>query len=107
MKFKKTDNDDSNKYSTTQEVNKLIAQNLASKHDIAALVKKKDFDHKLRNLNKRFTSNKTKHVLVENEFKNLRIFDPNLFISQNYFFNDGAQLYLIFQTLFYTFKKTR
>ena len=41
MKFKKTDNDDSNKYSTTQEVNKLIAQNLASKHDIAALVKKK------------------------------------------------------------------
>ena len=29
----------------------------------------------------------------------------NLFIGQSYFFNDGAQLYLIFQTLYYTLKR--
>ena len=29
--------------------------------------KKKDIDDKLKNLNKKVTSNKTKHVFVENE----------------------------------------
>ena len=41
--------------------------NLASKNDIADFVKKTDFDDKLKNLNKKVTSNKAKHVLVENE----------------------------------------
>ena len=42
--------------------------NLASKSDIANFVCKIAFDNKLKNLNKKITSNKTKHVLVENEF---------------------------------------
>ena len=29
----------------------------------------RDFDNKLKKLNKKFTSNKTKHFLVENELK--------------------------------------
>ena len=38
-------------------------------------------------------------------FKKLQTFHSSVFIGQNYFFNDGAQLYLIFQTLYYTLKR--
>ena len=38
---------------------------LTNKIDIINLVKKKDFDDKLENLNKKLTSNKAKHVPVE------------------------------------------
>ena len=61
MKLKKiTDHDRSNKYITTQEFNKLTAENvaarlaqanLASKNDIAALLKKLDIDNTLKILN--------------------------------------------------------
>ena len=54
---------------------------------------------------KKVTSNKTKHVLVENEFKKLQTFDSNLFISESYFNNNGAQIYLILQSLYYTLKR--
>ena len=64
---KTTDHDHSNNYITTQELNKLASENfaprlahanLASKNDIAALVTKTDSDVKLKNLNKKVTSNK-------------------------------------------------
>ena len=35
----------------------------------------------------------------------LQTCDSSLFISQSYFFNNGAQLYLIFQMLYYTLKR--
>ena len=67
---KSTDHGHSNKYITTQECNKLTSENfaarlaqanLASKNDIATFVKKKiDFDDKLKKLNTKVTSNKTK-----------------------------------------------
>ena len=96
------------KYITTQEFNKLMSEkfasglaqaNLASKNDIAALVKKTDFDDKLKNLNKEVTSNKSKHLLVENEFKKLQdkieklqTFDSSQKLTvKNYIFNDGVQ----------------
>ena len=56
------------------EFNKLTAENfaarlveakIATKADIADLIKKTDFDDKLKNLNKKVTSNKTKHVEAE------------------------------------------
>ena len=34
-----------------------------------------DFDGKLLNLNRKITANKTKLILVENEFKKLKAFD--------------------------------
>ena len=86
---------------TTLEFKKLTAEsfiarlaqaNLASKNDIANFVEWEDFDNKLQNLNKKITSNKTKHVLVENEFKKVKTFDPSLYISKIYFNNDAAQL---------------
>ena len=73
MKLKKKDNNH-DKYMSTQEFNELIADNftarlaqvnLATNNDIVNFVKKTDFDDKLKSSNKNFTSNKTKHVLVE------------------------------------------
>ena len=69
---------DHSKYITTPEFNKLTAENfsarlkqanLATKGNIADFVKKTNFDDKLKNLYKKVTSNKSKHVLVENELK--------------------------------------
>ena len=66
------------KYITTPEFNKLTAEifaarlvqaDLATRSDIASFVNKTDFDEGLKNLNKKVRSNKTKHLLVENEFK--------------------------------------
>ena len=61
-----------------------------------------DFDEKLKNINKRVTSNETKHLLVENELIKLQTFNSCLFIGQSYFNNDGAQLFLIFQPIYKT-----
>ena len=36
---------------------------------------KTDFDAKLSSLNRKITSNKSKHLLVENELKKLKAFD--------------------------------
>ena len=51
---------------------RLKQANLTSKSDIANYVNKADFDNKLLSFNKRVNSNKTKHLLVENELKNYR-----------------------------------
>ena len=76
MKLKKITDHDHDKCITTPEFNKLKAEsfaarlaqvNLASKNDNANFVKKTDFDGKLKNLNKKVTSNETKRLLVENE----------------------------------------
>ena len=69
------------KYITTPKFNKLAAENftarlkqanVATKADIADFLKRKDFVDKLKNINKRVTSNKSKHLLVENELKKLK-----------------------------------
>ena len=54
---------------------RLKQANLASKNDIANFVNKTDFDNQLLSFNKSINSNKTKRVLVENEFKKLQTFD--------------------------------
>ena len=63
------------KYITTQKFNKTISENFAarlaqanlvSKSDIAAFVKKTDFDDRLKSLDKKFTCNKNMHLLKMN-----------------------------------------
>ena len=85
-------------YITTPEFNTFTAEmfaarlkeeDLADKSDIANFVKK---DLNLKNLNKKITSDKTKHVLVESELKKLQTFDSSLFIGQSYFNNDKDQV---------------
>ena len=62
--------------------NILLLQNLISlqkKFDArlaqANLITKADFDTKLKSLNGKINSNKAMHLLIENEFKKLQIFD--------------------------------
>ena len=68
------------------------------------MITKTDFDAKLSSLNRKITSNKTKHLLVENELKKLKTFDLSYFIGKNYFEGDGAQNYLVFQPIIRYFK---
>ena len=60
---------------------------------------KTDFDAKLLSLNKRVTTNKTKHLLVENKLKKLNAFDLSYFIDKSHFEEDDTQNYLVFQPL--------
>ena len=55
-----------NKVTTKRLAVGLAQANLASKSDIANLTSEMDFDEKLKNLSKKVTSNKTKHLLVKN-----------------------------------------
>ena len=66
---------------------------------------KTDFVTKLISLNRKNNSNKTKHVLVENELKKIQTFDSSYFRDKNNFENDGTQNYLVFQSGNKYFKK--
>ena len=46
--------------------------------------------------NRKITSNKTKHLVFENELKNLKTFDLSYFIGKSHFDEDGTQNYLVF-----------
>ena len=56
-------------YITPPEFNTLAADVFNARLAQASLVTKTDFDAKLSSLNEKITSNKTKHLLVENELK--------------------------------------
>ena len=56
---------------------------------------KTDFDAKLSSLNRKIFSNKTKHLLVENQLKKLT-FDSIYFCGKNHLEDDGTQNYLVF-----------
>ena len=68
------------------------------------LIPKADLDAKLSSLNRKITSNKSKHLLVENELKKLKTFDSSYFIGKSHFEEDGTQIYLVFQPLNKYFK---
>ena len=87
---------DHSKYILSPELGKLTAENfiaglkqlLATKGNIADFLKMTDCHDKLKTLNKKADSNKSKHLLDENEFKKihdkiakLQIFDSSLFIG--------------------------
>ena len=67
---KKIIDENLDKYFNTAEFNKLTAENFAARLAKANLVTKTDFDATMSSLNKKITSNKTKHLLVENHLKN-------------------------------------
>ena len=47
----------------------------------------------------KITSNKSKHLLVENKLKKLKTFDSSYFIGKSHFEEDDAQNYLVFQPM--------
>ena len=55
---------DHGKYITTQEFNKVIAEDFAARLKQADLVSRTDFDNKLISFNTQITSNKTKYLEV-------------------------------------------
>ena len=71
-------------YITTQEFNKLAAENFTARLKPADLVNKTDFDNKLTNFNKRITSNKTRHLEVQNKLNSLIIFLGRIYFTSNY-----------------------
>ena len=87
------------KYITTPEFNKLTAENFAARLAQANLRIKTDFHAKLLSLNRKFTSNKTRHLLIEKELKQSKTFDLGYFIGKSHFDEDGAQNYLVFQSI--------
>ena len=57
-------------------------------------------------LNLKVSSNKSKHLLVENELKKLKVFDSSYFIGKSHFPDGGTQSYLVFQPMYKYFKMT-
>ena len=55
-------------------------------------------------LNRKVTSNRTIHLLVENELNRLKTFDSSYFIDKSHFEEDGTQNCLVFQPLNKYFK---
>ena len=69
---KKLTNHNHDKTITSQEFNKLTTENFSARLKQANLVIKTDFDDKLKSLNQKINSNKTKCLLVEKELKNYK-----------------------------------
>ena len=69
------------------------------------LIRKTDFDSKLKGIGDRVTKNKTKYLLVEDELKKLQKFDAAYFRGKSHFEEDGTQNYLVFQPMYRYFKR--
>ena len=92
------------KYIDTQEFNKFVADVFNARLAQAKLIAETEFDAKLSSLNRKSTSNKTKHLVVENELNRLKTFYSSYFIGKSHFEEDGTQSYLVFQPLNKYFK---
>ena len=73
---------------------------------ISNLVKKRDYDTKvveienrMISLNRKIVSNKTKDIYIENESTKLKTFDLSYFRGKNYFDEDVNQSYYMFQPI--------
>ena len=69
------------------------------------LIRKPEFNFKLKEISDRVTKNKTKHFLVENELKKLQKFDAVYFRGKSHFEEDGTQNYLVFQSMYRHFNR--
>ena len=91
---KKLTDHDHDKYSTTPEFNNLAARVFTTRLAQENLVTKTDFHTKLISLNRKINSNKTKHLLVENQLKKPKTFDLDYFIAKSNLEKDDVQNYL-------------
>ena len=103
---KKIIDHDHDKYITTPEFNTMTASTFNEKLAVQIdLIRKPEFDAKLKSVSDRFSLNKSKHLLVKNELKKLEKFDAAYFRGKNYFDGDnGTQNYLVFQPMYKYFK---
>ena len=66
---KKVRDHNHDKYITTQEINTLSARIFDARLELAHLITKTNLDFELEKISDRVTSNKTKHLLIENQLK--------------------------------------
>ena len=92
------------KYINTSEFNTLATDVFNAGIAQANLITKPDFHAKLSSLNRKNTTNKSKHLLNENKLKNLKTFDSSYFIGKSHFEEDGVQNYLVYQPMYRYFK---
>ena len=90
---KKVTDHDHDEYITTPEFIKLTAENFTARLAQANLVTKTDFDIKLKKRNRTISSNKTKHVLVENELEKLQKFDSSYFRGKSHFADNNIKYF--------------
>ena len=69
------------------------------------LIRKPDFDFKLKGISDRVTKNKTKYLLVENELKKIQKFDAAYCRGKSHFEEDGTQNYLVSQPMYKYFNR--
>ena len=103
--LKKLIDQNHDKYITTAMFNTLAADVFNARLAQANLMTKTDINARLSSLNRKITSNKSKHLLVENELRKLKTFDSSFFIGKNHFEEDGTQNYLVFQPMYRYFKQ--
>ena len=96
---KKLTDHNHDKYITAPEVNTLAARVVDVRLTQENLITKIDLDDKRKSFNQKITSNKTKYLLVKNEFKKRHTFDLIYFRGKNHFEEDGTQHYLVFQPI--------
>ena len=102
---KKLTDDDRDKYITTLEFNILAARVFTVRLPQAYLITEIDFDDKVKSLNQKTNSNKTKHLLIENEMKKLQTCHSIYFRGKIHFEEDSTQMYLVFQPMCRYFKR--
>ena len=76
---KKLTDHNHDKYNTTSEFNILPADVFNARLAQANFITETSFDAELSSFNKKITVNKSKHLIVENEFKKLKKFDSIYF----------------------------
>ena len=93
------------KYITTLAFNILTTEYFQARLAQANLITKTDFDTEFKKISDRVTSNKTKHLRVENELKKLKTFNSSYFKGKSHFEEDGIQNYLVFSPMYRYFKR--
>ena len=87
-------------YITTPEFSTMAATvfnaRLAAQTD---LIRRPEFDFKLKGISDKVTKNKTKHLLVENELKKLQKFDAVYFRGKSHFEEDVTENYFVFRPI--------
>ena len=95
----KFNNHNHDKYIDTSEFSKLATDVFNARTGQANLITKSDLDAKLSSLNRKITSNKIKHLLVENKLNKFKTFDSSYFVGKSHFEEDVAKNYLVFQLI--------
>ena len=94
-----------NDHNFDKYINTLATRVFNARLALANLTAKTDFDTRLQILSKRITSNKAKHLLVENELMKFKKIDAAYFRGKEYFGTDGLQNLLVFQPMFKYLKR--